>query len=207
MSDEEFEWGNIADYANKEIVRDENEVDEDEDEISDDDSEEPTVPENKDVYNRVALLQKLEEIALPKNTPWTATLALNSGATHEGINSEDDFNREVSFYKQAVAGCVAARTRFEAEGFKYKRPTDYFAEMVKADTHMAKVRQNLLDQQKRLEAVEERRRQRELKKFGKKVQIEKEQARAHQKKQEIEAVKKWRKGLFFFWGIFQSSLL
>merc|ERR1712137_1280903 len=36
-------------------------------------------------------------------------------------------------------------------------------------------------------------RQRELKRFGKKVQIEKEQTRAKQKKSEIEAIKKWRK--------------
>jgi len=162
----------------------------DEDSSSD---QEPDVPESKSVYNRAALLQKLNEIKLPDDLPWVHTQTINSGFTHEGINAEDDFNREVSFYKQALAGCIEARVKMEALGIKYKRPEDYFAEMVKSDSHMSKVRQSLLDQQKRIEAVEERRRQRELKRFGKTVQVEKEQARAKQKKEQIESIKKWRK--------------
>jgi len=118
---------------------------------------------------------------------------VNSGFVHKDVNPEDDFEREVSFYKQTIAGCQEARVRLETASIEYKRPDDYFAEMLKSDSHMAKVRQSLLDQQKRIEAVEERRRQRELKRFGKQVQVEKEQTRAKQKKSEVESIKKWRK--------------
>jgi len=145
------------------------------------------------IYNAPALLEKLEEIRLAPGIAWAEYPVITSGFTHEGVDAEDDFEREVSFYKATVAGCTEAQVYMERVGLKYKRPADYFAEMLKSDTHMAKVRQSLLDQQKRIEAVEERRRQRELKRFGKKVQVEKEQTRAKQKKSELDAIKKWRK--------------
>ena len=148
----------------------------------------------KRIYNAPALLQKLEEIKLQAGIPWVEYPVINSAFVHEGVDAEDDFTREVSFYKQAVAGCVEAQVYMERVGLKYKRPNDFFAEMLKTDSHMAKVRQALLDQQKRIEAVEERRRQRELKRFGKKVQVEKEQTRAKQKKSELDSIKQWRKG-------------
>ena len=150
---------------------------------------------SRKIYNAQAMLQKLDEIKRDDNIPWIEFPVINSGFVHDNIDPDDDFAREVSFYKQVVAGCTEARVRMEMLGVKYKRPDDYFAEMLKTDAHMAKVRQNLLDQQKRIESVEERRRQKELKRFGKKVQIEKEQTRAKQKKAEVEAIKKWRKGL------------
>jgi len=160
---------------------------------SEEDDGEVEIPQNRSVYNRAAILQKYEDIKHDSTLPWSHYQIVNSGFTHDGVSAEDDFNREVSFYKQAVAGCIEAQVRMKSLGIKFKRPDDYFAEMVKSDSHMAKVRQNLLDQQKRIEAVEERRRQREMKKFGKKVQVEREQAKAQQKNQQIEAIKKWRK--------------
>lgn len=168
-------------------------------ESSSEDEDQAKIPENKKVYNSAALLQKLKEIQLegPQGkikVPWMEKLVINSGFIHEDVTAEDDFKREMSFYRQALAGCVEAKVKFDSQSFKYKRPDDYFAEMLKTDSHMAKVRQNLLEQQKRIDVVEERRRQRELKRFGKKVQVEKEQQKAKQKNQEIDAVKKWRKG-------------
>ena len=50
-----------------------------------------------------------------------------------------------------------------------QRPDDYYAEMIKTDDHMRKVRQNLLSRQKMLEQKEKARKMRELKKYGKKV--------------------------------------
>lgn len=58
---------------------------------------------------------------------------------------------------------------------------------------MTKVRQRLLDETQLLQAGEEARRQRELKKFGKKVQIEKIQERQKQKTQDLEKIKAMKK--------------
>ncbi len=46
--------------------------------------------------------------------------------------------------------------KFEAAGTPWQRPPDYYAEMVKSDDHMAKVKQQLMHEQEQMEAVEQR---------------------------------------------------
>ena len=75
-----------------------------------------------------------------------------------------------------------------------KRPDDYFAQMAKSDDHMQKIRQKLLSKQQVQEKIEKVKKLRELKKYGKKVQIEVQQNRLKEKKQLMENVKKFRKG-------------
>jgi rRNA-processing protein EBP2 len=65
--------------------------------------------------------------------------------------------------------------------------------MVKTDAHMSKIRQSLLDEQAGMKASEEARKLRELKKFGKKVQVEKIREREKEKKavgERLESLKK-----------------
>ena len=59
-------------------------------------------------------------------------------------------------------------------GIPYNRPNDYFAEMVKTDDHMDRVRKKLLAEKAKVEGIEERRRVREMKKYGKEIQRQKE---------------------------------
>jgi glutamine synthetase adenylyltransferase len=47
---------------------------------------------------------------------------------------------------------------------------DYYAEMLKTDEHMAFVKERLIVENKKIEAAERARKQRDNKKFGKKVQ-------------------------------------
>lgn len=61
--------------------------------------------------------------------------------------------------------------------------------MVKTDDHMERIRQKLLDERAGLKASEDAKKQRELKKFGKQVQVAKLQERAKAKKQQIDQVK------------------
>ena len=46
--------------------------------------------------------------------------------------------------------------KFEKAGTPWLRPTDYYAEMVKTDQHMAKVKEQLMFEQKQIELAEER---------------------------------------------------
>ena len=55
------------------------------------------------------------------------------------------------------------------------------------------MRRKLLADKTKIEAQEERRKQRQLKKFGKQVQKEKEKQKSMDKKSAMDAVKKWRK--------------
>ena len=75
-----------------------------------------------------------------------------------------------------------------------RQPEDYFAQMVKSDDHMQKIRGKLLSKQKEEERRQKVRRFRELKKFGKQVQVETEQNKAKARKQLDEKVKQFRKG-------------
>jgi rRNA-processing protein EBP2 len=67
--------------------------------------------------------------------------------------------------------------------------------MVKSDEHMTKVRQRLIDDEQKIKASEESKRQRELKKFGKKVQIERLQERQKQKREDLEKIKAMKKSM------------
>ena len=61
--------------------------------------------------------------------------------------------------------------------------------MVKSDAHMERIRQRLLDESASLKRAEERRREREGKKYGKQVQLEKLKERERRKKEMEERLK------------------
>ncbi len=96
-------------------------------------------------------------------------------------------------YNQALAAVKAARTEWERLGHSHYRPDDYFAEMLKTDGHMAKVKTRLLSEQKRMEAFEERRRAQSARKFSKAVQAEKTKSKAADKKSSLAAIENWKK--------------
>jgi hypothetical protein len=55
------------------------------------------------------------------------------------IDANDDLNREKAFMNQALKAAVAGRYLLVKQAVPFTRPNDYFAEMVKSDTHMEKV--------------------------------------------------------------------
>ncbi len=72
-----------------------------------------------------------------------------------------------------------------------ERPQDYFAEMVKSDSHMEFIRSKLAKQKERLERIETKKKDAELKKFGKGKQKLQKQEKQREKKEEIEKVRSW----------------
>ena len=71
----------------------------------------------------------------------------------------------------------------------FTRPADYFAEMVKSDSHMERIRQRLLDESAGMKRAEDKRKEREGKKFGKQVQLERIRERQQSKKEVEERLK------------------
>lgn len=164
---------------------------------SDDSTGEPQeipqqIPRLNAVYNSIALHEKLEEIGWPDGIDWLQTLGVSYDQPGE-IDVNDDLAREMAFYTQALEGTLEAYSKLQESGLPFLRPEDYYAEMVKSDTHMLKVKDLLLTQQKQYEEADARRKSREAKRFAKEVQAEKLKERAQQKKQNIDSVKKWRK--------------
>jgi len=144
-----------------------------------------------------------------KSLPWVERLNLSNlpvpdiVAKAEGrlvapdgeINAEDDFQREMYFYRQAQATVLEALPKLRKLNIPTKRPTDYFAEMSKTDQHMQKIRKKLLTKQTAMEKSEKAKKLRELRKYGKKVQVEVLQKRQKDKKAMMSAVKKYQKGM------------
>uniref|UniRef100_A0A8C4QMS9 EBNA1 binding protein 2 n=1 Tax=Eptatretus burgeri TaxID=7764 RepID=A0A8C4QMS9_EPTBU len=112
----------------------------------------------------------------------------------EDVDVENDFKREMYFLRQAQASVLEGLPRLHTFGVPTKRPEDYFAEMAKSDQHMHKIRAKLLTKQRAKERSEKAKQLRQLRKYGKKVQVEVLQQRQKEKKAMIEAVKKYRKG-------------
>ena len=73
--------------------------------------------------------------------------------------------------------------------------------MVKSDAHMERIRQRLLDEKATIKKSEDKRREREGKKFGKQVQIEKLKEREQSKKdmeERLRSLKRSKFGLHFY---------
>jgi len=179
-------------------------------------------PEKKIIKNNVAAMkQKLAE--LQKNLPWIERLDLinapaplapelafkedlhgkeratrlqqeKAGVTLEADVVHNDFKREMMFYRQAQAAVLEAIPRLHSMNIKTKRPEDYFAQMAKTDEHMNKIRTKLLSKEQGQERAEKMSKLRELKKYGKKVQVEVQQKRLKEKKDMMDEMKKIRKG-------------
>lgn len=149
-------------------------------------------PSKTSIYNKEGLLDKLKDITWPEDIDWTHKLSLDIPQEQE-VDVNDDLARELAFYNQALEGTREAFLKFETMKLPFLRPSDYYAEMVKTDSHMEKIKGRLLYEKRRMEEAEERRKARDNKKKAKEVQAVKQKERVKQKKDEIESVKKWRK--------------
>lgn len=57
---------------------------------------------------------------------------------------------------QALGAAKEAIAKFKEDGTPWLRPPDYYAQMVKSDDHMARVKQQFMHEQKVIEETEER---------------------------------------------------
>ena len=134
------------------------------------------------INNTTALLAAHKSIAPSLKLPFSAHQALLSGSPVAIADVNDDLTRELAFYKQCLDSANEARILLKKEGVQFSRPNDYFAEMVKSDEHMGKIKQKITDEATNKKAAAEARKQRDLKKFGKQVQVARLQERDRQKK-------------------------
>eukprot|EP01062_Namystynia_karyoxenos_P009660 TRINITY_DN13408_c0_g2_i2.p1 TRINITY_DN13408_c0_g2~~TRINITY_DN13408_c0_g2_i2.p1 ORF type:complete len:300 (+),score=128.86 TRINITY_DN13408_c0_g2_i2:101-901(+) len=121
----------------------------------------------------------------------TASKALRD----QDFNPDDDHLREELFERQSIAGVNAAIHLLKQHGIPFKRPADFYAEMVKSDVHMARVRQNLESEREKILRAQQRRAQRHNKKFGRQVQAQVTQERERQKQDALNKVSALRKKL------------
>jgi len=128
---------------------------------------------NRSHENNVDLLQQklkeLQEAYSFGKEHWIQSLEITSQEpVRPGIDPNDDLERETEFYSYALNTAHLAERRFEKLGLKFLRPPDYFAEMLKSDVQMDKVKDRLLASRRRIQEAIDRRKKRDLKRYGKK---------------------------------------
>ncbi|GAA5965879.1 hypothetical protein JCM8115_000731 [Rhodotorula mucilaginosa] len=163
--------------------------------IQDADQEDLVPVEKTTVNDKVALERVLA--SFKTDAGFFDTLTLTNPKPLNVPDANNDLERELEFYKQSLWAAMHAESLFEKASLPFHRPTDYFAEMVKTDAHMAQIRQSLLDEQAGMKASEDARKLRDAKKFGKKVQHERLRERERDKKaigEKLDSLKKKRKG-------------
>jgi rRNA-processing protein EBP2 len=192
------------DEEEDEAENDEDDDDEEEEEediplsdLEDDEREDVIVHQRLTINNSAAIKTSLKRISfITKNTPFSEHNSLVSQEPIEVTDPNDDLNRELAFYKVCQAAAIEARGLLKKEGIPFTRPGDYFAEMVKNDEHMDKIKKKLYEEAAGKKAAAEARRQRDLKKFGKQVQVAKLQQRAKEKRDTLEKITALKKSTF-----------
>ena len=110
--------------------------------------------------------------------------------------ASDDIEREQKFAELATLAVHAGLGRLRSLGVKFRRPDDYFAQMIKADDHMTRVKTHLLSQRDSIKAAEKRRHDRDgfkNRKNESKAQRLAAQERNKKTNEEIKSVSKLRK--------------
>ncbi|KAJ1673146.1 RRNA processing protein [Spiromyces aspiralis] len=141
-----------------------------------------------------------EEMEL-KDLPWIETCTITSSEPIIIEDANNDLDRELAFYNQALEAAKAGREGVLKANVPFTRPDDYFAEMLKSDEHMERVRRKLIEEQKSIKNAEEAKKQRMLKKYGKKIQQEKLKERQEKKKQTLEKIKSLKQSKYPAIGI------
>lgn len=168
-------------------------------ELSEDDRADTIPHQRLTINNTAALLASTNRVRIARpGHKFSVHNSLVSSIPTNIPDPNDDLTRELEFYRICSSAAKEARRLLKKEHVPFTRPSDYFAEMVKSDEHMGKIKKKMYDEAARKKAASEARKQRDLKKFGKQVQVAKEQERAKERKQTMEKInslKRKRKGM------------
>jgi len=177
----------------------EDEEDEEEKNMEENEEEEEEEQEERAFINNIpALNKRYNDIRLDTpgvKIPWielqTVTYDKDLGIDDKTVH--DDLKRELAFYEQGLAAALEGRKKYKELNKPFSRPNDYFAEMVKTDEQMSKIRQNMIEESESIKNAEAAKRQRDLRKYGKKVQTEKLLEKNRNKKMEMEKINRLKR--------------
>ena len=111
---------------------------------------------------------------------WIETLDLYGPTQCEGLKPEDSAELEKKMYEAALLSVKEGYRRLAALKVPASRRPDYYAEMLKDDRQMTKIRTQLVTAQQRIEAVEARKKKQAQRKFAKQLRA----AKIEKKKQD-----------------------
>jgi len=183
--------------------------DSDSDEEEEDEDKEGTKVEKKykklqdnNYINSKALSVVAAELtSIQSKLPWAETFVIvpptplpfgeNGDPESNPLDIHDDLKREVAFYNTALEAVNLARPKCQEFGIPFSRPEDFFVEMVKTDDHMANVKDRLIFENKKIEAVASRKSSKEQKLRAKESNSNRLAEKAKRKKDHFQEVEEW----------------
>lgn len=151
------------------------------------------------INNATALTKIYNSISLPiTGLPFSKHQIITSADPVLIPDINDDLARELIFHQQCLTAAREAQVFLNKEDVPFSRPPDYFAEMIKSDEHMGIIKQKMTDEAANKVAAAEARRQRDLKNFGKQVQVAKLQERDKAKRETLEKINILKRSMVLF---------
>lgn len=105
----------------------------------------------------------------------------------------DDIKREMAFYNMARENARKGMEILLQAKVPISRPDDFFAEMLKTDEQMAKIKSRLLKQKQKVQSFEEKKQKLENKKFHKAIKAYKQTEKHQEKKRNVENINSLKK--------------
>eukprot|EP00930_Biecheleria_cincta_P066683 TRINITY_DN52900_c0_g1_i1.p1 TRINITY_DN52900_c0_g1~~TRINITY_DN52900_c0_g1_i1.p1 ORF type:complete len:329 (-),score=88.96 TRINITY_DN52900_c0_g1_i1:56-1042(-) len=179
------------------ILGDGDALDDDEEDAGDD-SKSADAPVKRGVCIAPLLLQRLTEIdyKVPegaKRVPWVDTLLIDGQtAIPKGVTAKDGVKLESTFLGMAAEAAREGYRRLRVMKIPCNRPNDFYAEMMRSDKDMYKVRQQAAEEERRMKIVEQRKKAQAGKKFAKQAKSKKLEARATEKRKTLEQIAEWQ---------------
>ena len=105
-----------------------------------------------------------------KNPSWLEKMdIIGESKVPEEFNIDDDIKRELIFYNISHSNTIKGILKLKECNEKLNRPGDFFAEMIKSDHQMTKIRKKVVTEQQRIKKFEEKKQKLQNVKFAKAV--------------------------------------
>ena len=146
------------------------------------------------VRNTAVLKSKLAEISeSQRNLAFIERLSMTTTKRVNIRDANNDIKREIQFYDATLDAVKTGLSKLDAMNPNLiQRPNDYYAECVKSDHHMARVKQRILFEKKRIGVVEQRKQQQRLRKYHKQIMSEKLKNEKKHSKDMLNAIDQWQ---------------
>ena len=137
--------------------------------------------------------EDFHKIMKTKDVPWIETMDLVSdSAVDKNLNVDDDVRRELIFYNITLSNAVKGIIKLKENGEKLNRPGDFFAEMIKGDNQMQKIKKQIVTEQQRIKKYEEKKNKLQNVKFSKAMKDNQSKVKADFKRKTKEGVEAWK---------------
>lgn len=114
--------------------------------------------------------QDFNKMMKSQNSDWIETMDLTAEENVDPeLNVDDDIKRELIFYNLSLSNAATGISKLKELGEKLNRPGDFFAEMLKGDNQMEKVRKQIVHEKMRIKKLEEKKNKMQNIKFAKAV--------------------------------------